>query len=96
MLALRYLEDVRSLSMLASRWTVGGGNFTQSILNFTGSGVEAGQTDAVVMFFDEAHANLGDTMNIFGTLTTPYNFPTFVADGLKTCSTSRMTCGVSA
>ena len=60
-----------------------GSNITNNLVTIDPNGVEAGQTNAVLIFFDNAFANYGDTQTVSGTLTSPYNYPTFVNDGLN-------------
>ncbi len=62
---------------------VTGANLTENIISTTSAGVEAGQTKATIIVFDDAFDNYGDTLSIDITLATPYSFSQLNTDGLN-------------
>lgn len=54
-----------------------GHNFTENLITLNGNGTEAGQTNAVVMVFDNAMDVLNDTITMSIQLSAPYNFSAF-------------------
>lgn len=72
--------------------SITGQNYTTGLISNAGNGTEIGQTNAVAMVFDDAQANLFDTLHVIINLNTPYNFsalnqagldPFIFADGVR-------------
>ena len=58
-------------------------NHTAGIVTMTSAGIEAGQTNAVIIPFDNAQDNLGDTLTLTITLSGPYNMSSWNQIGLS-------------
>ena len=72
---------------------VTGTDYTSNIITNTAAGVEAGQSNAVVVFFDDAHDQLYDTMVISASLNSTVSFAQFVVDELNPFCISNATRG---
>ena len=63
--------------------SVTGYNLTEGMITLGVNGVETGQTNAVVMVFDDAFDNNGDTLNIVVNFATPANKSAFAQIGMN-------------
>ena len=63
--------------------SVVGYNHTTGIVNLTSAGIEAGQSKAVIIPFDDAFENLGDTLTISITLNATYSMSLWNQVGLN-------------
>ena len=62
---------------------VTGTNLTENLISTTPAGIEAGQTKATIIVFDDAFDNYQDTLSVDITLSTPYSFSQLNTDGLN-------------
>ena len=63
--------------------SVTGTNLTDNLVTVDGKGLETGQTNAVVMVFDDAFDNRGDTLRVNVDLSNPTNHSLFNQTGLN-------------
>ena len=60
-----------------------GYNITDNLVTINGKGLESGQTNAVVVVFDDAFDNNGDTLTINVVLSSPVNYSAYNVAGLN-------------